>query len=108
MFARILQFEMKLEKKTEFIKLFKNEVLPILRKQTGFLEVLPFFPDMVDDKKVINISFWANKLDAERYEREWYPKVYDLLKPYLTSPVTLKYYTLETTLCEHFEKAFVA
>ena len=107
MFARILQFEMKLEKKAEFIKLFKNEILPILRKQPGFLEVLPFFPEMVDDKKVVNISFWTTKLDAERYEREWYPKIYDLLKPYVTSPVTLKYYTLETTLCEHFEKAFV-
>ncbi len=107
MFARILQFEMKLEKKVEFVKLFKSEILPILRKQPGFLEVLPFFPDMVDDKKVINISFWTTKQDAERYEREWYPKVYDLLKPYVTSPVTLKYYTLETTLCEHFEKAFV-
>jgi len=62
----------------------------------------------VDDKKVFNISFWMTKLDAERYERETYPKIYDILKPYLTSVVTTKYYTVETTLCEHFEKALVA
>ncbi|MGH9428610.1 MAG: hypothetical protein ACRD2L_20160 [Terriglobia bacterium] len=108
MFARILQFEMHWEKKVEFTKVFKNEILPILKKQAGFLEVLPLFPEMLDDKKVLNISFWATKLDAERYEREWYPKIYDILKPYLTSAVTVKYYTVDTTLCEHFEKALVA
>ena len=108
MFARILQFEMKLERKVEFTKVFKNEILPILKKQAGFLEVLPLFPEMLDDRKMVNISFWTTKLDAERYEKEWYHKIYDLLKPYLTSPVTVKYYTVDTTLCEHFEKALVA
>ena len=108
MFARILQFEMKLEKKVEFTKVFKNEILPILKKQAGFLEVLPLFPEMLDDRKMVNISFWTTRLDAERYEKEWYPKIYDILKPYLTSPVTVKYYTVDTTLCEHFEKALVA
>jgi len=108
MFARILQFEMKLERKVEFTKVFKNEILPILKKQAGFLEVLPLFPEMLDDRKMVNISFWATKLDAERYEKAWYPKIYDILKPYLTSPVTVKYYTVDTTLCEHFEKALVA
>src|SRR5208283_2177838 len=42
MFARILDFEVKPEKKEDFLKVVKNEVLPILKKQTGFLEILPF------------------------------------------------------------------
>jgi len=44
MFARILDFEVKPEKKEEFVKAVKNEVVPILKKQAGFLEILPFFP----------------------------------------------------------------
>lgn len=44
MFARILEAEMKWDKKDEAVKVFKNQVLPILKKQNGFLEVLPFFP----------------------------------------------------------------
>lgn len=108
MFTRILEFEVKAEKKTEFIKVVKNEVLPILKKQTGFLELLPFFPEKAEEKRVYNISFWATKADAERYQREWYPKVYETLKPYLNGPVTVKYYMLETTLCEHFVEAFAA
>lgn len=107
MYVRMLDFNFKMEKKPELIKVIKNEVLPILRKQPGFLEILPFVPEMKEDKW-INISLWATKLDAEKYEREFYPKVLELVKPYLTTPITVKFYTLETTLCEHFEKALAA
>lgn len=105
MFARILAYEVKLEKKEEFVKVVKNQVLPILKKQMGFLEILPFFPEKMREQKVFTISLWTTKQDAERYEREWYPKVFDILKPFLTTPVEVNYYNLETTLCEHFVEA---
>jgi len=108
MFARILNFEVKPEKKNEFVKTMKNQVLPILKKQTGFLEILPFFPEKMKEEKVINISLWTTKQDAERYEREWYPKVFDILKPFLTTPVVANYYNLETTVCEHFVETLAA
>ena len=108
MFARILEFEVKLEKKEEFVKTIKNEILPILRKQIGFLEILPLFPEKLRDEKVMNISLWATRPDAERYEREFYPRVSEILKPYLITPVTVKPYTVETTLCEHFVESLAA
>ena len=108
MFARILDFEVKTEKKEEFVRVIKNEILPILKKQNGFLEILPFFPERMKLNKVITISLWTTKQDADRYEREWYPKVFDTLKPFLTSPVVANYYALETTLCEHFVDTLVA
>ena len=108
MFARILDFEVKMEKKEEFVKVMKNQVLPILKKQTGFLEILPFFPEKMKEEKVINIVLWTTKQDAERYEREFYPKVFDILKPFLTTPVVANYYNLETTLCEHFVETLAA
>jgi len=109
MFARMLDFEVKAEKKEEFVKIFKNQALPILKKQNGFLEVLPFFPEkMKKEDKVWTISLWATKQDAERYEREIYNKVYDILKPFLTTPVNVNYYNLETTLCEHFVETLAA
>jgi hypothetical protein len=40
MFARMLEFEVKPENKEEFVKKVENEVLPILRKQGGFLVVV--------------------------------------------------------------------
>jgi hypothetical protein len=107
MFARILEFVPKMEKKEDIVRVMKNEVLPILKKQHGFLEILPFFPD-VKNEKVITISLWTEKKDAERYQREGFPKVEEILQPYLTTPITFRYYMVETTLCEHFEKALAA
>ena len=107
MFARIVEFFPKLEKKEELVKVIRDEVLPILKKQSGFLEVLPFFPE-TKNEKVIVVSLWMEERNAERYEREVFPRVEEILKPYLTSPITYKPYKVETTLCEHFVQALAA
>ena len=107
MFARIVEFIPKAEAKEDFVKKVRNEVLPILKKQTGFLEILPLFPENKAEK-VITITLWMEKRDAECYEREVYPKVEAIVKQYLTTPVTFKHYSVETTLCEHFVEALAA
>jgi quinol monooxygenase YgiN len=103
----MLEFVPKMEKKEEFITVVKNEILPILKKQTGFLEILPFFPETMTDK-VLFFSLWTEKQYFERYRKDWFPKVEEIVKPYLTTPMTYKLYTLETKLCKHFEKAMAA
>lgn len=108
MFARIIHCEVKPEKKDEFVRVIKNQVLPILKKQVGFLEVLPFFPEKAREGKLVNISLWTTKADAERYEREAYPKVNELLKTYVAGPVEVHPYNLETTICEHFVASMTA
>ena len=105
MFARNLAFEVKLEKREEFVKVVKDQVLPILKKQIGFLEILPFFAEKARAEKVFTITLWTTRQDAERYERDFYPQVVDILKPFLTKPVEVSYWNLETTLCDRFVDA---
>ena len=62
------------------------------------------FPE-TKNEKCVNITLWMEKKDAERYEREVFPKVDEILKPYLTTPITWKLYSVETTICEHFVNA---
>jgi heme-degrading monooxygenase HmoA len=107
MFARIVEFVPKYDKKDELIKTMKNEVVPILKKQPGFLEVLPLFPETTNEKAV-TITLWMEKRDAERFEKETFPKVENIMKPYLTTPITWKLHQVETTLCEHFVQALAA
>lgn len=110
MFARVVESIPKLEmleKQEDILYVLKHEVLPILKKQHGFLEILPFTPE-IKNERFISITLWADKKDAERYEREVFPKVQDIMKPYLAVPMTSRNYTVETALCEHFEKALVA
>ena len=107
MFARVLEFVPKMEKKEELIRLVKNEVLPILKKQPGFVEILPFDPE-TKNEKVLTLTLWTDKKEFERYEKEWFTKVEEMIKPYLNTPLVIRHYTLETRLCEHFEKALIA
>jgi len=107
MYARIVEFVAKFDRKDEIVRAVKNEIVPLLKKQPGFLEILPLFPEMKNDR-VFNITLWMEKKDAERYEREAFPKVEQILQPYLTSPITWKLYRVETTLCEHFVEALAA
>ncbi|HZP17246.1 MAG TPA: antibiotic biosynthesis monooxygenase [Terriglobales bacterium] len=107
MYARLVEIFPKLEKKQEFLRTVRTEVVPILKKQPGFLEILPFVPEL-ENEKYFTITLWAEKRDAERYAREVFPKVADILKPYLISPMTSKYYTVETSVCPHFMEALTA
>src|SRR5262245_34822787 len=101
MFARILEFTPKFEKKEEFISVVRNEILPILHKQPGFLEVLPFVPEQNYEKTIV-VTLWNEKYEAEKYVKEVFPKVEQIVKPYLTTPIAVKGYKVETTLCERF------
>jgi quinol monooxygenase YgiN len=107
MFARIVEFTPKQEKREEIVNVLRKEVLPILKNQQGFLEILPFVPE-VKMEKLITVTLWAEKRDAERYEREVYPKVEGILKPYLMTPAAWKHYNVETSLCQHFVAALTA
>jgi hypothetical protein len=49
------------------VKAIRNELLPILKKQTGFMEILPFFPETKNEKAVV-VSLWMEKRNAEVYE----------------------------------------
>jgi hypothetical protein len=60
MFARIVEFIPKVEKKEELIKVVRNEVLPILKEQPGFLEILPFLPESTTEK-TFTVTLWAEK-----------------------------------------------
>lgn len=107
MYARIVEFVPRAEKKDEFVHVMKNEVLPILKKQAGFLDILPLFPEMKNEK-VVNITLWMEKRDAERYEKEVFPRIEGILRPLLNTPITWRLFQVETTLCEHFVNALAA
>jgi len=104
MYARIVELLPKQDKKEEIVNIVRREILPLLKRQQGFLEFLPFVPETKTDN-VIAVTLWAEKHEADRYHSEVYPKVEAILKPYLTAPPTFKRYTVETSFCQHFAEA---
>jgi hypothetical protein len=58
---------------SEYRHVFESQVLPLLRRQTGFRdEITLASPSGVD---VTAISLWDNKGDAEAYNTNTYPEV---------------------------------
>lgn len=99
MFARVLEFTVKAEKKPEFIKKTKMEVLPILNRQTGFVEILALENEIELTKSLV-ITLWHTKLDAERYEKETFPRIKQIVEPFLTVPPVVKLFNVEETISE--------
>jgi len=93
--ARSVRFDIARDKNDEFHSLFKNEVLPTLKKQAGFKDELL----LVKDQHVLAISFW-NDMDAARnYESTAYPQLDRKLRPLMSGQPTVetfKYDSLST------------
>ena len=104
MFARIVEFTPRPEMKDEILDVIRKEVLPILRKQPGFMEFLPFVPENRTGRW-ITITLWAEKRYAERWECEGYPKVEGILKFLLAAPPICNQYSVETSLCKQLADA---
>jgi heme-degrading monooxygenase HmoA len=74
MFVRNVAIHLKPNTQDEFIRIFDNEVLAILRKQTGFQDEI-IFSTTPTGMDVIAISLWDTKEHAEAYNSAGYPEV---------------------------------
>src|SRR6201982_1720146 len=73
MFARNVSVHLKYNMLSEYGHVFESQILPLLRKQTGFRDEITFaMPGGLD---VTAISLWDNKADAEAYNTNTYPEV---------------------------------
>jgi heme-degrading monooxygenase HmoA len=51
----------------------EDDVIPLLKKQTGFRDEISFLDKEKDE--AIAMSFWDTEQDAVKYQRDIYPKV---------------------------------
>ena len=95
--ARSVRFDIATDKNEQFHTIFRNDVLPILKKQEGFRNELL----LVDDQHVLAISVWNNLDSARKYESATYPQVDKALRPVMFGKPTVETYqydSLSTTV----------
>lgn len=73
MFTRHLIMKLKPTTTTAFADAIEGTVLPLLRKQKGFRDLITFVA--LDRSEAISISFWDTKDAAEAYNVSGYPEV---------------------------------
>ena len=84
MYTRVVELTSKSGKARELANTINDKVLPILQKQTGFVDEAVLASD-TEATRVLALSFWSSKEDAEQYHREQYPKISEMLSGYLTA-----------------------
>jgi len=92
-FARNVHFQIKIGKEKEFTTLFENEVIPMLRKQSGFQNELTF----VNPDEAVGVSLWEDRKSAEAYHASTYPQILAKLNPVIVGTPTVKYYDVTAT-----------
>lgn len=73
MFARNVTLNLKANRAGDFTRTLENDVLPMLRKQTGFKDEITFLAP--EGNQAVAISLWDKKENAEAYSRDTYPTV---------------------------------
>ena len=100
MFARKVEFDLLVNKKDEFLRKVREEILPIMKRQAGFIDIIGLTHEIKVEKGLV-ISLWETREHAMKYEQEVFPKVTEMLKPYLMKPFVVTPCTVETTISEH-------
>jgi heme-degrading monooxygenase HmoA len=77
MFARRVAIQLKPNSVAEFTERIEKDILPLLRKQTGFKDEITFIGP--GETKAFAISLWENKENAEAYNRGMFPEVTKIL-----------------------------
>lgn len=67
----------------------RNEVLPTLQKQPGFIDLVAL-RDNKNDERIVCLSFWNSKESAGHYQREHYDTIVQMLRSELETNPTLE------------------
>ena len=96
MFTRIVEVTAKSGKAKELSNTINDKVLPILKKQTGFVDETVLSAD-TEPNRILAISFWNTRQDAERYQKEQYPAVHEMVRHLLETEPAVRIFNVDSS-----------
>jgi heme-degrading monooxygenase HmoA len=100
MFTRVVELRCKAGKTHELTSIASEKLLPILKKQQGFQDEIALVSN-TDPSRVLAISFWNKREDAERYQREQFSEIAKMLRPLCESEPVISTYEVSTSTVHH-------
>ena len=96
MFTRIVELTTKPGKNEQLSATINDKILSILKKQKGFVDEMVFVSDK-EDNRVLGLSFWNTREDAEQYHRTDYLKVQETVRPLLDAEPVIGTFEVHTS-----------
>lgn len=94
MFTRIVEMSTKAGKAKELSRTINDKVLSLLKNQPGFVdEIILISPQSPD--RLLALSFWQTKEDAEKYNRDTFPKVTEIIRNLIEGPPKVQTFDVE-------------
>jgi heme-degrading monooxygenase HmoA len=96
MFTRIVEVTAKSGKAKELSNAINDKVLPILKKQTGFVDETVLVSDP-EPNRVLALSYWNTREDAERYQKEQYPAIHEMIRHLLETEPVIRTFNVDSS-----------
>ena len=96
MFTRVVELTSKSGKARQLCNTIDDKVLPILKSQAGFVDVTVIVSDTEPDR-VLALSFWNTREDAQRYEREQFDAVQRAIQHLLETAPEVSTFNVHTS-----------
>jgi hypothetical protein len=103
MFARKVSVRLKADAAGLFIQKMEDEIIPLLRKQKGFLDEITLISQ--SGKEIYAYSFWENSDDAETYDRTTFREVTSLLTGLIEGAVRIHTYMVANSTFQKIASA---
>ena len=96
MYTRVVELTSKSGKARELSTTINDKVLPILKRQGGFVDETVLVSD-TEETRILALSFWNSREDAERYNREQYPTIKEMMRHLLEGDPVIRTFNVETS-----------
>jgi heme-degrading monooxygenase HmoA len=96
MFTRVVELTSKSGKARELCNTIDDKVLPILKRQTGFVDEIVIVSDAEPDH-ILALSFWNTREDAQRYEREQFETVQKTVQHLMEAAPLVRTFNVHTS-----------
>ena len=90
MYARRVSMKLKPNSTAEFTQRLEKQVIPMLRKQSGFRDEITFVAP--DGTEAFGVSLWDTKQNADNYNRGGYAEVTKILEKVIDGTPKLETY----------------
>lgn len=96
MFTRVVEVTTKSGKARELSQTIHDRVLSIVKNQPGFQDEIVLVSDDNPDQ-ILAISFWKSREDAEKYNREQFPKVNEVIRNLIEGSPRVRTFEVDTS-----------